>query len=334
MAPVLKAVRPFADGDLEALLRFAAAYYGPDSHQARRTRFEWLYRENPLSQGPSKDLIVAVTESGEIAGCHWKTRLPWRFLGERAVIPSLHDLAILPEYRQGQGLPLVLAALAGEQRAALLGLSPTSEAIYQRMRCPEVPMQRFEKVLSYVRTSLGMMGLARPRRSETLILRNEAISLQASANPGDTMLRDALAIPSAGPCGLDWSMDSFRWRFFHPLGPQHVLVLQGPESAPTARAIFSYGLRRGAVMARLVDVAVAEPGGLSEILSAVECTLRRLGVAVATAATTSRAAHAWFFAHGWKTQQGVSARFFLRSKEGMPEAEIWGGSYDYGYDAN
>lgn len=333
MASVLITVRPMAEPDVEPLLRFAGAYYGPDSHQARRTRFEWLYRDNPLSLGPSKDVVVAATADGRVVGCHWKTRLAWRFNGQRVVIPSCHDLAILPEYRQGQGLPLVLAGLAGEQRVALLGLSPQSEGIYARMRCPEVPLVRLQKVLSYGRTALGMMGLAGCRPQESLAWRNQSIPVLATATPGEDLLGAALLVPSNGDGQLEWTTGTFRWRFFHPRGPAHVLVLVGEAGSPMGRAVFSYGQRRGAVMARLVDLAAAE-SAVSGVLAATERAMRRLGVAVATAATTSQPALEWLYANGWKAQQGVSARFFLRRKEPLTVAGIWGGSYDYGYDAN
>ena len=334
MAPVLIRVRPLTEPDIEPLLRFAAGYYGPDSHQARRTRFEWLYRDNPLSLGPSKDVLVAVTGDGDVVGCHWKTRLAWRFHGQRVVIPSCHDLAILPEYRQGQGLQLILAGLAGEERAALLGLSPQSEGIYARMRCPEVPMVRLQKVLSYARTALGMTGLSRCRPKPGLAWRNKAIPVVATALPDDPLLRAALLVPTAGDGSLEWTLETFRWRFFHPHGPAHVLVLVGDAAAPIGRAVFSYGQRRGAVMARLVDVAAADAAALAPVLAATEKAMRRLGVAVATAATTSQPALEWFSTHGWKPQHGVSARFFLRRQEPLTIAGIWGGSYDYGYDAN
>lgn len=334
MAPVLIRVRPLAEPDIEPLLRFAAGYYGPDSHQARRTRFEWLYRDNPLSLGPSKDVLVAVTGDGDVVGCHWKTRLAWRFNGQSVVIPSCHDLAILPEYRQGQGLQLVLGGLAGEERAALLGLSPQSEGIYARMRCPEVPMVRLQKVLSYARTALGMAGLSGCRPKQVLSWRNHAIPVAATALPDDALLAAALTVPSAGDGSLEWTLETFRWRFFHPRGPAHVLVLVGDAAAPTGRAVFSYGQRRGAVMARLVDVAAADAAATGPVLAATEKAMRRLGVAVATAATTSQPALDWLSTHGWKPQQGVSARFFLRRHEPLTIAGIWGGSYDYGYDAN
>ena len=334
MAPALIRVHPLAEPDIDPLLRFAAGYYGPDSHQARRTRFEWLYRDNPLSLGPSKDVLVAVNGDDKVVGCHWKTRLAWRFNGQRVVIPSCHDLAILPEYRQGQGLQLVLAALAGEERAALLGLSPQSEGIYARMRCPEVPLVRLRKVLSYARTALGMAGLRGCRPKQRLAWQDQAIPVTATALPDDALLAAALLVPSAGDGSLAWTLETFRWRFFHPRGPAHVLVLVGDAAAPLGRAVFSYGQRRGAVMARLVDVATAGAAAFHPVLDAAEKAMRRLGVAVATAAATTPPALDWLYAHGWKPQQGVSARFFLRRREPLPVAAIWGGSYDYGYDAN
>lgn len=321
MAADVTRVRPLAEGESERLLEFARAYYGPESHQARMSRFEWLYRHNPLTQGASKDVVVAVESGGRVVGCHWKTRLAWNWDGTRVVIPSLHDLAILPEYRSGQGFPLILAALTGEPKAALLGLSAASDGIYERMKCPLVPMVRLQKIISYVRTAAGMAGLLRPR------------DVAHWNVPSPALIEKALRIPYAGTRCLAWTPETFAWRFFHPQGPRHCLVLLGDAEAPAGRAVFSYGRRRGAALARLVDTAVLEPSLYPSLFRAVERAMREAGVAVATAACTSQPAAQALVAMGWREQTGVTARFFCRGLSSVDLTDVWGGSYDYGYDA-
>jgi hypothetical protein len=331
MAALLTQVRPLAEGEEEKLLAFARGYYGERAHQANARRFEWLYKRNPLTAGARKDVVVATASDGRVVGCHWKTRLAWRWEDDRVVIPSLHDLHILPEYRHGYGLALVLAALAGEKKAALLGLSTMSEGIYKRMRCPEAPMARLRKVISYGRTMLGIAGWRRG------VVPREAHREETSVwiEPPEDAIRPALQLNYAGPCHLDWTPETYRWRFFHELGPKNALVLMGKPGQPVARAVFSLGRRKGAVMARLVDAAVADPKLYAPLFRSLEWAMQKFRVAVATAVTTSEHGRDCLLAMGWRPySEGVSSRFFLRGASTVQLGEVWGGSYDYGFDAD
>jgi len=317
-------------GDIDSLLQFACSYYGPRSHQAKRSRVEWLLQHNPLSKGLN-DVIVAATEEGRIIGCHWKTRLGWNWEGSDASIPSLHDLAILPEFQNGQGLQLVFAALAGEQKAGLLGLSSISDGIYNKMRCPLVPMVRFQKILSYTRVAFGMAGF-RPSMPKVsgLHKRSSDGTVRLYLQPQMETIQSALALPYGGSAHQQWTAETFRWRFFHPLGPKNFLVLLGKEG----RAVCSFGVRKGALLSRVVDAAVAHPTLYPALFEAVEWSMRQLGIAVATTATTCAPAIEHLATRGWSRQEGVSSRFFLRGTSRVEMTDVWGGSYDYGFDAD
>lgn len=337
-------VRPAAPKDLDALLRFTRLYYGPASSQAKPCRIEWLFQHNPHSLGVGAGLLVAVREN-EIVGSHWKMRLPWNIGGERIIVPSPHDLALLEPYRQAAGsavppgLQLALGVLDRERQAALLGLSPASETIYGRFQCQRVPMVRMQKLLSPVRAAFGVaankLGLQR-----TAVLHGSADdrlrtgrTMRLLAIPDANDLNSALELPYRGGCQPAWDLDTYRWRFFHPMGPKHCLLLLIDHGETVGRIVFSFGLRRGAVMARIVDGAVRELRFYPELLDATETAMRRLNVAVTTVATTCLAAVDHLACRGWKVQLGVESRFFIRPLRLLDFSDLWGGAYDYGFDA-
>ncbi len=61
--------------------------------------------------------------------------------------------------------------------------------------------------------------------------------------------------------------------------------------------------------------------------------MRRLGVDIATNATTCVAAHRCLAERGWKVQLGVSSRFFARPVRPLDLSDLWGGVYDYGFES-
>src|SRR5207248_11795518 len=104
--------RGLAPGEEDAYISFAKKIWGAGSFQAHPPSLKWLYKANPNSRGMQSDLLVLWDEN-KIVGAHHRLRLPWRIGGQRITMPALHDLAVLPNYRKGEGLQLILAALAG-----------------------------------------------------------------------------------------------------------------------------------------------------------------------------------------------------------------------------
>jgi hypothetical protein len=129
-------------------------------------------------------------------------------------------------------------------------------------------------------------------------------------------------------------VDTFRWRFFHPHGPRHALVTLEERGNVRARAVFSYGWRRGAPLARWVDAAAEDIALYGPLVEAAEWAMRKAGVAVATAAATALPALEALRERGWAVQTGVESRFHAPGGECPGLEDIWGGCYDYGYDAS
>jgi hypothetical protein len=77
-------------GEEPAYLNFAQEAWGKDSPQSDPRTLDWLYA-NPNTAGMHHDLIV-LTDKNRIVGAHHRMRIPWRFNGQKVLVPSLHDL--------------------------------------------------------------------------------------------------------------------------------------------------------------------------------------------------------------------------------------------------
>jgi hypothetical protein len=326
--------------ELPAYLEFARLAWGADSPQASPSRIEWLYSANPVTQGMERDLLV-LRQGDRIIGAHHRMRIPWSIRGERMIVPSLHDLAVLPEYRTGGGLQLILAALAREAHVALFGLSEAADQIYQRMRVPTVPLWWLQKLPKPMRV-VAQMAAARldfpPPRFPVLKpdgFSQGDIEILSTPSPSNSEIQAALALRPETEAFPDWDISTFRWRYFHPLGPRNVLFLARKNNSRLARAVVSLGVRNAVFTARIVELLSLEDSAVAPLLAAIEGSLDRLRVPLTFAVTGSQSILEALKSAGYKLRANQpGARWFAQKKPSAP-AKFWvsGGAWDFGCDS-
>lgn len=326
--------------ELPAYLHFARRAWGANSPQASPRRLDWLYSANPVTQGIGRDLIV-LRQGDRIIGAHHRMRIPWNIRGERRIVGSLHDLAVLPEYRTGGGLQLILAALAREPHVALFGLSEAADQIYQRMKVPSVPVWWLQKLRNPVRIA-AQMAAARldfpPPRFPALKpdhLTQSEFAILSTPAPSDSEINAALSLHPEAEAFPDWDAATFRWRYFHPLGPRNLLFLARNGSSTTARAIISLGVRNAVLTARIVELLATQASAIPPLLAAIEKSLREMRVPLAFAVTGSQTVLDALKASGYKLRaHQPGARWFAQKRAEAP-ANFWvsGGAWDFGCDS-
>ncbi|HKW74838.1 MAG TPA: hypothetical protein VJN64_04875 [Terriglobales bacterium] len=325
--------------ELPAYLDFARLAWGADSPQASARRLEWLYSASPITQGMERDLLV-LRQRDRIIGAHHRMRIPWNIRGERLIVPSLHDLAVLPEYRTGGGLQLILAALAREAHVALFGLSEAADQIYQRMRVPTIPLWWLQKLRNPARIAMQMsaarLDFPPPRfpalKSDRFTSDLETLS---TPTPTDSEINAALSLRPQADAFPDWDTATFRWRYFHPLGPRNLLFLARKNNSALARAVVSLGVRNGVLTARIVELLSQENSAVAPVLAAIERYLDRLRVPLAFAVTGSETVLEHLISAGYKLRSNQpGARWFAQKKTAVPET-FWisGGAWDFGCDS-
>src|SRR3954468_3948896 len=146
---------PYEESMYEAYAAFALGQYGPGAYQASERYLGWLYDDNPVtrSTGGRRNLIVC--RQGEaVVGCIHKMRLRWLVKGQSVEIPVLHNWMVVPEHRRGMGSLLLTAAFRGEAHALIPASEGELATIYRRLRCEEVPLSTYRRVLAPLRGGL------------------------------------------------------------------------------------------------------------------------------------------------------------------------------------
>src|SRR5215469_3643585 len=90
-----------------AYLKLAEKAWGRNSPQSEASFLEWLYDANPNTLGMNRDLLVLAEGGDRIVGAFHRMRVPWHVCGQDIVVPSAHDLFVLPSHRTDAGHSLV-----------------------------------------------------------------------------------------------------------------------------------------------------------------------------------------------------------------------------------
>ncbi len=280
----------FSDQYLDSYRRFAEEQYGRGCYQGLKEYLDWLYRWNPSAIGYD-DFLVGVIGESEVVGCIHRMRLPWLIDGKECFCPTLHNLAVRPEYRFGTGFWLLKKSLHLQEHALIPGVVPPLSEAYRHMQCQPVPSRWFRRVTKKFSgaLTLGLSratgGVLQPRRYFGTEVR-EVEGCRLTMDPGcDQLERLAASLNrSAMRDQVRWDRELVKWRFFHRPGPRHALV----ESAgdPEAQAVVSLGPRSGVTVGRIVVLVEAWIRMGTPGIQTLSRILRRNGAHVVLAMTT------------------------------------------------
>jgi hypothetical protein len=338
--------RGLAPEEQEAYLEFARKAWGSNSPQADPLRLQWL-AANPNTLGRERDLLV-LAKGKTIVGAHQRMRVPWSINGQTVPVPSLHDLFVLPDHRQdpGQGglLPpsveLILAALEDENHVALFGMTETADGIYERMRVPSLKVFWLEKIPNMLGLVAQMAAtyLGRTHRNGGSAARTctrHGHDVSRIPFPTTDELVEVLALKPKAQTYPDWNVESYKWRFFHELGPRNVLLVARRAGRLLGRAIVSLGVRRGCVVARIVELLYDDGETLKALFEEIESLSSDSRATVCLAVTSSAEAAEEMIKFGWRQRKAsLGARWFTRRGQVRPDGFwICGGAWDFGCDA-
>jgi hypothetical protein len=331
-----------------AYLEFARAAWGNNSVQADQSFLAWLYKENPNTLGMERDLL-ALVDGNKIVGAFHRMRVPWRIDSKRLIVPSVHDLFVRSSHRtiKGEqclvppGVQVMLAVLERETHVALFGLGEVADKIYERMRNPAVRVFWLEKIRSRANAATQMVAsrlgwsVRIGRQIKRRITKASDFEVLRILGPTHDELVEALTITPGAPTYPDWDLASYRWRFFHELGPRNILLLARRNRMPSGRAVVSIGLKNGVVVARVVELVFQDAECLDALSQEIEKTFNDMRVPVCLAVTSSPEVAERFRKAGWDfRKKAIGARWFTQRGEIRPEGFwICGGAWDYGCDA-
>jgi len=316
-----------AGRDADALLQASARHFGSEGYQHLPRYLEWLYRANPVGRGTS-DCLVA-RRDGAIVGCMHRMRLP--LAGNEAPddFAVLHNHFVAEELRSGPGVLLLRRAVKNLGVGFAPGVQAPLDQVYRRLGFVEHPGFWLMRTLSPIAAGV-QLARARtigpgPLRIDVARLQRRFGDLSITANPDDETIADlcrAMRRDTTGEAAVPWTIELVRWRYFHPLGPRHLLV-KAPGG--TASAVFSLGKRRGLTVARLLESHSADPRFLGQVMR----VMRAAGAAMGLVFSTDCAMVAQLTTLGWRLRDNGTFSF----RTPGPSLSIGAAATDVGFEA-
>jgi len=274
-------------------LAFARVVFGPQAYQASPNYLRWLYDEAPLSRGRCRDFHLAVDPGGGVVGCIHVQRMLWRWQGAEIVVAAPQNTMVLPAHRKGGAGGLLSAqAFFGEQHVFVPGTHEAWAGGMRRLGYADLVtcwracwLRPVAAGLRLAWSRIGRASLAwsawpdndavvqghaegygwrmwRPREAD------EIVDLVAYANHA-WQVDDAFA--------QWWRTEVFFWRFFHPRGPAHRVLVLEQERGIAGFAVVSLGVRHGLAVARVVDWRARDEQTLTVLLRLIRAAARRAG---------------------------------------------------------
>lgn len=333
------------DVPMERILAFASRVYGRNAHQAMASFYQWEYAENPNCPNGLGSMIVALDGSQQVVGFINRVYLTWDVRGEQVTIPALVDFAVDDAHRQGGvGLRLILKSTSDLGHAFINGSNPNSAPVFRSLKYQELEGgQWFRKVLSPLRGglryALHKIGGGLPT-SPLPFAQWSTSSVRVSAAPDVALLRQLAELLNNGPAEVKpfWTVETLRWRFFHALGPRHLLLHRSsPDGTMSAALLMSCGPVRGLNACRVIAHGCTDPQQFRDLLSEALSMAEGSGVDVFFAFTFERSEADVLAAMGFAEQPRTPSAFFFHKRR--KDAELFrsvlvqGAASDLGFEA-
>jgi hypothetical protein len=274
---------------LKAYAEFAREAWGESCYQSSEKYLNWLYKENPCRSSSEEDLILGLAED-KVVGCIHKLRLMWKNKNKVIFIPTIHNLVISEKYRkQWFGIKILKLSFARENHVLVPGVAENQGNLYKFLKCQQVGSSWYRKILTPVKGAiyLSLKKISGFNVSPALFtspdfqdIKNLNNSLKISLEPNETVAQKIISqlnIRSSGTLSPYWTLEQFQWRFFHPLGPRHLLVYKDSGHEINDFLILSLGPRRGLNIARIVEMEASSSVILESLIQAAEKIIKIYG---------------------------------------------------------
>lgn len=335
---------PFEPKRKDEYLQFARESWGESAYQGKPAYLDWLYRENPAADGEEPDFLLAVTEKGELAGAIHRMNLPWNLNGTIETVPAAHNLYVSEEYRTGTGLYLLLAMMKNRNHVFCPSQVPPLADTLDKLKWQEASVRWYRRILS---PTLAALRLARSRfpggrpprlSAATLapVTRNLGAGVEATVSPdAETIehlsraMRERQADFRERP---HWTPEIVQWRFFHPIGPRHLLV----HDDSGQYLILSLGQRHGLNTSRVIDGSSGSPEKMALLVRRAEKFLSRQGVHVLLAFSADAQLQSALDGAGWRPLGSHTRKtfFYHRNKSTRFTRYAFNASAgDFGFEA-
>ena len=339
---------PYDNNYFESYENFANKNWGNFCYQGRRDYLQWLYDENPNKNKKATDFLLAVSEGGRVVGCVHKMRISWKVRKRLIDTPSIHDLMVEENYRHGIGLKLIWNALIAEEHAFIPGTkTPMADVMYNKIfKSQNIKIGWYRKILSYIRTvpQVCLNRLFFLKNDNFIInyhklnkLKNNCSKFNILINPDNSIIDKIILHDDRDNFTTEcpnWDRENIKWRFFHPLGPKHILIYYGSDTIDNF-IIFSIGPRKGLIIARIIEIKAKNSIILKSMLHFTITIIKKLNGHVLDIISSDNNINQMLKSIGWNIMQSPPKTFlYHKNKEDIFLNPVFHGSAgDCGFEA-
>ena len=335
----------FQDSLLSNYQKFARYNYGKKAYQAKENYINWLYKENPLSVIKEDFLVGISNQRKTVVGCIHKMRMHWRYESKVISVPAFHNLMVDKEYRYGTGFILVMAATKNENYALMPGVIQPFTEFYNTLKYQKVSAMWYRKFIKPLSGSIAFFQnkLFNYSTKENYFYDSKlnGISTQnfkTIISPSDDLLEqlvDVLNVNNTKICSPYWTIEQLRWRFFHPLGPKHMLIYENFSETIKNFAILSMGPRHGMNMCRILLLESVSAKSLELLLSAIFSVIKKNGGHIVHLFCADKMMNNKLKEVNWNPMENSPDTYFFHKdkKNTFKHYSFTGGSGDFGFEA-
>lgn len=235
-----------------AVLDHARHMHGEGAHQASPRYRRWLYDRAPHVPEGITAMRIALDEQQRVVGIADRLFLPWMVHGTVERIPALIDLSVREDQRSGgAGVRLILSASSDVPHLFVNGSNANSAPVFRGLRYQELSGGFWgRRVLSPLSTAWNLARhriTASPKAVFDLRRMLPHLDQEATIAPTAAILEELAALAAADHVAVrpHWTAETLLWRFFHPEGPQHVLIVQRTNGDLRQALMATVGLHQG-----------------------------------------------------------------------------------------
>ena len=303
----------------QAYRDFARKCFGEKAYQSNKNYIAWLYQENTLSRRED-DFLIGILEDGRVIGCLHKMRLNWSYRGKIVEVPAFHNYMVAPDFRHAAGFFLLMKALSNEQHALIPGAGAVTSELYQKLGFQEAKASWYLKTLRPIQAAF-LMGarkfLNRPFKARyfdsSRLEKASSSDFSLTLLPTDDLIEQLVeAMNSHEPevAAPLWTVSQLKWRFFHELGPRHLLIYEDSPRTIRSFAILSLGPRRGLNLGRIVELNASSVDSLRQLLHQVVTVTRESQGHVLQFSSADQKTNDWLALIGWKSRRSHARSYF------------------------
>jgi len=323
----------------------AVRMFGKVSYQANMDYLRWLYEQKEFKRDNCCLLLLV---NKKIVGCICIMYLDWSVGPERVKVAIPHNLVVLPEFRKGVlGMLLTYKIISENQWMFIPGVSGKWAMFHERvLKMTKIPLVCYRKILRPLRGGIKIIcsrilniqvSGARFSRSEDYLC-DCCKKIQFTTRPSVEIMQkiaDILNYSSIGMIAPYWDLNQVYWRFFHPLGPKHMLLHFGFGDEVNDFMILSLGLRHDLNVGRIIEVVASSIGQLKILLQHAALVLRAHGGDVLLNYCANSQLNLWHRELNWQAlPSGVSSYIWSRNQLiDSRKVMVSSACGDYGFEA-